>query len=178
MSCNKVGGRRHKRTMKGGNFYGVGAAIAPGVLERTAVENNAVDAKTGSTIPDYSMPGGRRRKSRKGSRKSTKKSRRGRRRTMRGGANWVSAGAVGAAFKGDLAMVKLLLEAGAQLDGASFDGRTALMMAAMFNRTEIVDYLLAQGADPHAKDANGVTALAAAQTMGAADTVAQLGKLL
>ena len=84
----------------------------------------------------------------------------------------------GAAIKGDLAMVKLLLEAGAQLDGASFDGRTALMMAAMFNRTEIVDYLLAQGADPHAKDANGVTALAAAQTMGAADTVAQLGKLL
>lgn len=101
MSCNKVGGRRHKRTMKGGNFYGVGAAIAPGVLERTAVENNAVDAKTGSAIPDYSMPGGRRRKSRKGSRKSTKKSRKGRRRTMRGGANWVSAGAVGAAFKGD-----------------------------------------------------------------------------
>jgi hypothetical protein len=124
MSCNKVGGRRtrrrgggdeeppkqdiklpvdggRRRTMKGGNFYGVGAAIAPGVLERTAVENNAVDAKSGATIPDYAMPGGRRRKSRKGGKKSRKVSKKGRRRTMRGGANWVSAGAVGAAFKGD-----------------------------------------------------------------------------
>jgi hypothetical protein len=55
-------------------------------------------------MPDYSMPGGRRRtkKSRKGTKKTRKgvKKTRGRR-TMRGGANWVSAGAVGAAFKGD-----------------------------------------------------------------------------
>ena len=101
MSCAKVGGRR--RTMKGGNFYGAGAAIAPGALEYKAVENNAVDPKTGAAMPDYSMPGGRRRKPRKGTKKTRKgvKKSRGRRRTMRGGANWVSAGAVGAAFKGD-----------------------------------------------------------------------------
>lgn len=90
--------------MKGGNFYGAGAAIAPGALEYKAVENNAVDPKTGAAMPDYSMPGGRRRKARKGgkkTRKGGKKTRGTRRRTMRGGANWVSAGAVGAAFKGD-----------------------------------------------------------------------------
>ena len=72
----------------------------------------------------------------------------------------------------------LLVEAGAQVEGASFDGRTALMMAAMFNRVAIIDYLISKGADPKAKDANGITALDAARTMGAAETVAQLEKLL
>jgi ankyrin repeat protein len=52
------------------------------------------------------------------------------------------------------------------------------MMAAMFNRVEVVDYLIGKGADPRAKDANGITALDAAKTMGAVDTVAQLEKLL
>ena len=55
-------------------------------------------------------------------------------------------------------------------------GRTALMMAAMFNRTAIIDYLISKGADPKAKDANGITALDAAKTMGATDAVAQLEK--
>jgi ankyrin repeat protein len=52
-----------------------------------------------------------------------------------------------------------------------------LMMAAMFNRTEIVDYLLVKGADPRAQDAQGITALGAAKAMGAVDTIAQLEKL-
>jgi len=64
------------------------------------------------------------------------------------------------------------------VEGSSFDGRTALMMAAMFNRTEIVTYLISQGADPKARDSNGVSALEAAKTMGAMDTTAQLEKLL
>lgn len=59
-----------------------------------------------------------------------------------------------------------------------FCGRTALMMAAMFNRVDMVDYLLGQGANPKATDAQGATALAAAQTMGAVDTAAQLQKLV
>jgi len=84
----------------------------------------------------------------------------------------------GAAFKGDLEMVKTLIEGGAQVEGASFDGRTALMMAAMFNRTEIIKYLISKGADPKAKDANEITALDAAKTMGANDSVALLNELL
>lgn len=84
----------------------------------------------------------------------------------------------GAAFKGNLAVVKALIEGGAPVEGASADGRTALMMAAMFNRTEIVDYLLSVGANPKATDAQGVTALVAAQTMGAVDSTAQLQKLV
>ncbi|MNR50786.1 Ankyrin repeat protein [compost metagenome] len=71
-----------------------------------------------------------------------------------------------------------MVDGGAQVEGSSFDGRTALMMAAMFNRVEVVDYLISKGADPKAKDANGITALDAAKTLGATDTIAQLEKLL
>ncbi|MNH46829.1 hypothetical protein D3C79_1097820 [compost metagenome] len=52
------------------------------------------------------------------------------------------------------------------------------MMAAMFNRTVIVDYLLAKGANPRHRDARGADALGAAQTMGAPETTEQLLKLL
>jgi len=47
----------------------------------------------------------------------------------------------------------------------------------MFNRGEILDYLLAQGADPARQDARGATALMAAQTMGAVDAAARLQAL-
>ena len=46
----------------------------------------------------------------------------------------------------------------------------------MFNRTEIVDVLLEHGVDLHARDAAGLTAEAAAQTMGAPDTPEQLAR--
>ncbi|MBA1291767.1 ankyrin repeat domain-containing protein [Pseudomonas lurida] len=84
----------------------------------------------------------------------------------------------GAAFKGNLPVVKALIEGGTPVEAASSDGRTALMMAAMFNRVEMLDYLLAQGANPNATDAQGATALAAAQTMGAMDTAARLQNLV
>jgi uncharacterized protein len=41
------------------------------------------------------------------------------------------------------------------VNGSGHNGRTALMTAAMFNRTEIVERLLAAGADLHARDADG-----------------------
>ena len=84
----------------------------------------------------------------------------------------------GAAFKGNLPMIELLLEHGADIEGASPDGRTALMIAAMFDRTEIVDYLMAHGASVEATDVNGVSAIGAANRMGAADTPPQLERIL
>ncbi|NVZ58565.1 ankyrin repeat domain-containing protein [Pseudomonas edaphica] len=84
----------------------------------------------------------------------------------------------GAAFKGDQAVVEALIEGGVPVDASSSDGRTALMLAAMFNRVKMVEYLLAQGANPKVTDAQGATALAAALTMGAADTAARLQKLV
>ncbi|WP_232631586.1 ankyrin repeat domain-containing protein [Methylobacterium sp. Leaf118] len=88
----------------------------------------------------------------------------------------------GAAFKGDAAMVRLLLDRGAQVDGTgggagdgAGDGtRTALMIAAMFDRTEIVALLLERGADPARRDAAGLSAADLARQMGAAATPGQL----
>jgi ankyrin repeat protein len=70
----------------------------------------------------------------------------------------------------------MLLEHGADVNGSGHQGRTALMTAAMFDRTEIVALLLAHGADVHARDAQGLTALSAAQIMGARDTPVQLAR--
>ena len=70
-----------------------------------------------------------------------------------------------AAFKGDADVVRLLLERGASVDGRGEGGRTALMVAAMFDRAEIVELLLARGADPHVLDGGGLTARDAAERM-------------
>jgi ankyrin repeat protein len=82
----------------------------------------------------------------------------------------------GATDKGDAAMVELLLEHGAHVEGAMPGTRTALMMAAMFNRCDVVDLLLTRGANPDARDGGGLSVLEAAHIMGAPDTPSQLMK--
>lgn len=98
-----MGGRRRRngktKKMRGGNFYGVGAAIVPGAIEYKAVANTGVNPVTGAVVPD--MYGGRRRRSKKtkkGGRKSRRTTRR--RRTMRGGATYVGSANSGASFSG------------------------------------------------------------------------------
>jgi len=62
------------------------------------------------------------------------------------------------------------------VNGAGRNGRTALITAAMVNRTAIVDRLLKCGADVHARDADGLTARTAAEVMGAPDTPTHLAR--
>lgn len=90
--------------MRGGNFYGVGAAISPGVLERTAVENNPYSSGGQDLGPDpggahgTGMSGGRRKTKGKGKRKGKKARRstkRKSRRALKGGAGVVNSGGVG-----------------------------------------------------------------------------------
>ena len=71
-------------------------------------------------------------------------------------------------------VVQLLLDHGAQPDSPP-GGRTALMFAAMFNRLEMMTVLRQRGADPWAHDGGGLTALRAAEKMGAQEA-AQLLK--
>ncbi len=79
-----------------------------------------------------------------------------------------------AAFKGYGAVVEAMIDGGASVDGCGPDGKTALMMAAMFDRTEMLDLLLARGADPTARDAAGMSPQDLADRMGATNTAAQL----
>jgi len=76
-----------------------------------------------------------------------------------------------------LATVAALLASGAKVDGAAPDGRTALMMAAMFNRSSMLELMLAHGGDPHARNAKGLSARELALTMGAPETARQLEAL-
>lgn len=59
--------------------------------------------------------------------------------------------------------------------GCGPDGRTPLMIAAMFDRLEMVDLLLEAGADPARRDGGGAMAADLARKMGAQATPGRLG---
>lgn len=69
-----------------------------------------------------------------------------------------------AAFRGDAAAVRALLERGADVNARDKDGDTALMFAAYKGHTEIVSLLLERGANVYARARNGWTAKRAAQS--------------
>lgn len=70
-----------------------------------------------------------------------------------------------AAVRGNLRIMSLLLERGANVNMADKDGWTALMGATVQGRMESVKLLLEHGADVNAKNLNGETALAMATSM-------------
>ena len=105
------GGRRRRsaksKKMRGGAMYGFGGALDGGTNGPAwgGVANLPVNSATGAVSKvDYTMEGGRRRrtgkKSRKGGRKSRTSRRHGRRRTMRGGAQWQSIAGAGWGYGG------------------------------------------------------------------------------
>ncbi len=63
-----------------------------------------------------------------------------------------------------LETVKQLIEAGANVNLQDKNGRTALMLASVYNRTKIVELLLRNNADPNLQDQDGWTALIFAST--------------
>jgi len=82
-----------------------------------------------------------------------------------------------AAGTGHADILKLLLDKGAAADGAnSFDGRTPLHFAALFNRTNTAQLLIRHGAKVQAYDRFGLTPLHYAALQGYPETVALLLK--
>ena len=68
---------------------------------------------------------------------------------------------------GNLAAVKLFLQAGMKPDVTSAAGETPLLVAVQFGRQDVVEALLAQGADPNFTDKRfGATPLMWASTKG------------
>jgi len=75
--------------------------------------------------------------------------------------------------KGDLESVKKFIEYGVNVNEQS-NGSTPLMLAARYNKVEILKVLIANGAKADAKDNNGKTALQYAVNSNAAEAVAYL----
>jgi len=71
-----------------------------------------------------------------------------------------------AAAKGKVAVVKLLLDSGAAVDGLQEPGLTALHYAAANGHKAVVDLLLSKAAKPGAQTGNGVTSLHLASRKG------------
>ena len=80
----------------------------------------------------------------------------------------------GAAYRGNLPIVKQLAAKGARLDTSNDRGQTPLMFAALFGRTEVVAFLVRNKVDLHRQDSQGRTALALAEQQDRKDVVALL----
>lgn len=75
-----------------------------------------------------------------------------------------------AIVKGDVEAVKKFIEYGVDVNEKS-NGMSPLMIAARYNKVEIIKILLANGANPNSKDEKGFTALKYAQLSNANDAV-------
>ena len=71
-----------------------------------------------------------------------------------------------ASSRGHTETVRLLLEAGADVNLTANDGQTALMRAADYGHAEVVELLLKSGADVNAQNENGITAMKLATLKG------------
>ena len=78
-----------------------------------------------------------------------------------------------AIVKGDLATVKKFIEYGADVNETS-NGTTPLMLAARYNKVEIIKLLLEKGARLETKDERGFTALKYAEFSKANEAIALL----
>ena len=75
-----------------------------------------------------------------------------------------------AVSKGDIESVKKFIEYGEDFNKRS-NGMTPLMLAARYNKVEIIKLLLANGAKLNAKDENGFTALKHAELSNANEAI-------
>lgn len=75
-----------------------------------------------------------------------------------------------AILKGDMASVQKFIEYGADVNEVS-NGMTPLMVAARYNKTEIIKFLLSKGADREKENDKGFTALKYAQLSKANDAI-------
>lgn len=72
--------------------------------------------------------------------------------------------------KGDIESVKKFIEYGADVNEKS-NGLSPLMIAARYNKTEIIKFLLSKGARLKEKDENGYTALKYAELSNANEAI-------
>jgi ankyrin repeat protein len=64
-----------------------------------------------------------------------------------------------AVMKGEMPLVGLLVQRGADVNSRTKSGTTPLHTAVLYRRTEIAEYLIDKGADVNAKSSSGATPL-------------------
>ena len=69
-------------------------------------------------------------------------------------------------FKGNLEIVKLLVDNKAKLDIQNNSGSTALMYSAMYKNKDVYNFLIISGANKELKDKKGKTAIDYAKENG------------
>jgi ankyrin repeat protein len=69
-----------------------------------------------------------------------------------------------AAERGDIPKLQAMLELGVDVNARDADDRTALLLAVLSKRKEIVQLLLTHGANANAADRSGTTPLQAAES--------------
>ena len=83
-----------------------------------------------------------------------------------GVSDWEKTALIEASFRGDINMVKMLFDAGADLDAQDTYGDTALMACAGFGQVDIANLLVKAGANVDAQKPNETTALMIASRIG------------
>jgi len=81
---------------------------------------------------------------------------------------------LGACYKGNISIISLLLEHGAEANGCGTNGTTPLMFAVQRGELEIVKLLLDSGAIVSVHDKNGLTAIDFAKKLNLVEIVALL----
>ncbi|KAL3468640.1 ankyrin repeat-containing domain protein [Aspergillus heterothallicus] len=71
-----------------------------------------------------------------------------------------------AAYSDHAAVVAMLLDAGAEIDGVDSENRTPLQLAAYNGHSDVISPLLSRGADPNRQDTKGADPLKSAATRG------------
>ena len=79
--------------------------------------------------------------------------------------------------KGEFELVKKFVEYGIDINEES-NGMTPLMMAARYNKVEIINFLISKGANFKTKDENGLTALRHAERSNAKEAIELLKSLV
>ena len=81
---------------------------------------------------------------------------------------------VDSASAGNLAVVKLFVQAGMDIDATDSNSVTALLVASVWDHLAVVQYLVEQGADVNFRNTNGTTALHEAAALGHLEVVKYL----
>jgi ankyrin repeat protein len=84
---------------------------------------------------------------------------------------------MGALFKGETDIAKMLVDTRCDIDQTNNSGETALSFAALFGRFDMLPVLVAHGANPNHIDARGGTALQMARVQGNKSAVEALRRI-